>query len=75
MLPDVGEEEHQQDGETSEQQQRRQEVLSLEARRSELEIKLIAARSAVSSAVERKEFMEEEVEQASDDFNGSEKQR
>lgn len=73
MLPDVGEEEHQQDGETSEQQQRRQEVLSLEARRSELEIKLIAARSAVSSAVERKEFMEEEVEQASDDFNGSEK--
>lgn len=75
MLPGVGEEGHQQDGEPSEQQQRRQEVLSLQARRSELEMRLIAARSALSSAVERKEFMEEEVEQASDDISVSKKQR
>ncbi|CAM9553429.1 unnamed protein product [Ectocarpus sp. 4 AP-2014] len=48
------------------QQQRRAEVLSLRERGAELEERLQAARTALTSARERREFMEEEAEQARD---------
>ncbi|CAM9882907.1 unnamed protein product [Ectocarpus sp. 12 AP-2014] len=48
------------------QQQRQAEVLSLRERGAELEERLQAARTALTSARERREFMEEEAEQARD---------
>lgn len=45
------------------QQQRQAEVLSLRERGAELEERLQAARTALTSARERREFMEEEAEQ------------
>ncbi|CAB1104048.1 unnamed protein product [Ectocarpus sp. CCAP 1310/34] len=48
------------------QQQRQAEVLSLRERGAELEERLQAARIALTSARERREFMEEEAEQARD---------
>eukprot|EP00904_Undaria_pinnatifida_P004530 jgi/Undpi1/14078/HiC_scaffold_9.g03729.m1 len=45
-------------------QQKRQEVSSLRARGAELAERLEAARTALASARERREFMEEEAEQA-----------
>lgn len=44
-------------------QQKRQEVSSLRARGAELAERLEAARTALASARERREFMEEEAEQ------------
>ncbi|CAN0294925.1 unnamed protein product, partial [Ectocarpus sp. 8 AP-2014] len=48
------------------QQQRQVEVLSLRERGAELEERLQAARTALTSARDRREFMEEEAEQARD---------
>lgn len=44
-------------------QQQRQEASRLRARRAELAERLDAARAALTSARERREFMEEEAEQ------------